>query len=164
MIQHNGGGQRPSLFQVILQKLRGLWLISCNELLKTIAENWKNSSLATVRPQWTMMERNIVHTRKSFFYGQFFKKEWPSMNGKVASRTKRIKKSFSLLWYLFDYDLPRPLKKHHRIWFFLRSDLRSIVWKQRNDIVFNSLTGQWRCYLRWHPTNDLPTCHYTIQK
>jgi hypothetical protein len=51
------------------------------------------------------------------------------------------RKSFSMLQCLFDQPLCKTLKRFNRIWFFLRSGLPWIIWRQRNDLIFNKL--QW---------------------
>ena len=50
-------------------------------------------------------------------------------------------KSFSMLQCLFDQPLCKTLKWFCHIWFFLRSGLPWIIWRQRNDQIFNKL--QW---------------------
>ena len=42
---------------------------------------------------------------------------------------------------LFDQPLCKTLKRFSRIWFFLRSGLPWVMWRLRNDLVFNAL--QW---------------------
>ena len=46
-------------------------------------------------------------------------------------------KSFSMMQCLFDQPLRNILKRFSRIWFFLRIGLLWIIWRQRNDLIFN---------------------------
>jgi hypothetical protein len=50
-------------------------------------------------------------------------------------------KSFPMVRCLFDEPLCKTMKWFNRIWFFLRNGLMWIIWRQRNDLVFNAL--QW---------------------
>ena len=51
------------------------------------------------------------------------------------------RKSFSTMQCLLDQPLCKTLKRFGPIWFLLRSGLLWIIWRQRNDPVFNDL--QW---------------------
>lgn len=62
------------------------------------------------------------------------------------------RKFFSMLWCLLDKDLPDPLKKYHRIWLFLCSGLTWIIWKQWNDMIFNSI--DWPIEKTWQHVWD----------
>ena len=59
----------------------------------------------------------------------------------VKKRNLSLWKSFSMLQCLFDQPLCKTLKGFSRIWFFLRSGLAWIIWRQHNDLVFDNL--QW---------------------
>ena len=50
-------------------------------------------------------------------------------------------KSFPMMQCLFDQPLCKSLKQVSQIWFFLIIGLLWIIWRQRNDLVFNNL--QW---------------------
>lgn len=62
---------------------------------------------------------------------QFFAKR-----GNLGAR-----KSFCMMQCLFDQPLCKTLRWFIQIWFFLRSNISWITWRQRNDLVFNDL--QW---------------------
>lgn len=49
-----------------------------------------------------------------------------------------LHKSFSMMQCLFDQPTQQFSKTFNRIWFFLRSNLPRIIWRQRNDLVFNA--------------------------
>ena len=49
--------------------------------------------------------------------------------------------SFSMVQCLFDEPLCKILKMFNCIWFFLRSGLPWIIWRQRNNLVINNM--QW---------------------
>ena len=51
------------------------------------------------------------------------------------------RKSFFMMQCLFDQPLCKTLKRFGPIWFFLRSGLPWIIWRQRNDLVFDDM--QW---------------------
>lgn len=51
------------------------------------------------------------------------------------------RKQFPVMQCLYDQPLCKTLKLFSNIWFFLRSGLPWIIWRQRNDMVFNAI--QW---------------------
>ena len=51
------------------------------------------------------------------------------------------RKLCSMMQCLFDQPLCKALKRFSHIWFYLRSGLPWIIWRQRNDVVFNVV--QW---------------------
>ena len=53
----------------------------------------------------------------------------------------RPRKFFSMLQCFSNQPLCKTLKRFSCIWFFLRSGLPWIIWRQRNDLTFNKL--QW---------------------
>ena len=56
----------------------------------------------------------------------------------------------------FDQPLCKPLRRFSRIWFFLRSGLLWIIWRQRNDGILNKV--QWpvekTCQVIWDALHD----------
>ena len=57
-------------------------------------------------------------------------------------------KSFSMLQCLFDQPLSITLRRFSRIWFFLRSGLPWIIWRQRNDGIFNKVHNPLRKHVK----------------
>ena len=52
-----------------------------------------------------------------------------------------VRKSFPMIQCLFDQPLWKTRKQFSRTWFFLRSGVPWIIWRQQHDMVFNAL--QW---------------------
>jgi hypothetical protein len=48
---------------------------------------------------------------------------------------------FSMMQCFLNQPLCKTLKRFSQIWFFLRSGLPWIIWRQQNDLVFNNM--QW---------------------
>ena len=57
------------------------------------------------------------------------------------AKTKNLgpRTSFSMLQCLFYQPLCKTFKSFSRIWFFLRSGLPWIIWRQQNYMIFNEL-------------------------
>jgi hypothetical protein len=68
-----------------------------------------------------------------------------------AKKNLGMRQSFSMLQCLFDQPLCKTLKRFSHTWFFLRSGLPWIIWRQRKGLVFNKL--QWpidkTCQIIW---------------
>ena len=65
-------------------------------------------------------------------------------------------KTFFKMQCLTDQPLCKTLKRLNRIWFFLRSGILWITWRQQNDMVINNL--QWHvektCQTIWDALQD----------
>ena len=66
------------------------------------------------------------------------------------------RKSFSMMQCLFDQPLCNTLKRFSHIFFFLRSGILWIIWRQQNDMVVNNLQCPFEetCQVIWDALQD----------